>query len=73
MLQRLKDIAAGKLEPTVFDKAFYSHELREAARYRIAGSPFGDPNPLWNDLHTATLKDYGITNEAFDLFHPNCR
>jgi hypothetical protein len=29
MIQRLRDIAAGRLQPTEADLNFYSHELRE--------------------------------------------
>jgi hypothetical protein len=41
-VQRLRDIAAGKLERTQFDLNFYSHELREFVRYRL-GWPTGRP------------------------------
>ena len=34
MIQRLREIAAGRLEATGADRNFYSHELRESVRYR---------------------------------------
>jgi hypothetical protein len=42
-VQRLRDIAAGRLESTPFDLNFYSHELREFVRYRRLGWPTGQP------------------------------
>ena len=75
-VQRLRDIAAGRLESTPFDLNFYSHELREFVRYRRLGWPTGQPvgeagNILWNNAHTATLKDYGLLNDWRDLYHPS--
>lgn len=81
MVDRLRRIARGEIEATDFDRAFYSHELRESVRYRKRGWRTGQPADemvaydLWNDLHTATLEDYGL--REFDasgrrtLFHPD--
>ncbi|HEY8936092.1 MAG TPA: hypothetical protein VIM65_12760 [Cyclobacteriaceae bacterium] len=37
MIKRLEDIEAGKLQPTDFDKRFYTHELNEFNRYKELG------------------------------------
>lgn len=76
MLGRLTSIAAGDIEPTSYDLNFFTHELDEASRYAQLG--FGpesgvdlgraDMYEVWNDVHTATLEDYGISDA--DLFHP---
>ena len=76
MLDRLTSIAASDMEPTSYDLNFYTHELDEASRYAQLG--FGpesgvdlgnsDMYEVWNDVHTATLEDYGISDA--DLFHP---
>lgn len=76
MLDRLKSIAAGDVKPTSYDLNFYTHELDEADRYAQLG--FGPDSGMdlgssemydvWNDVHTATLEDYGISDS--DLFHP---
>ena len=81
MLDRLKRIEAGELEATDFDRAFYTHELRELELYRDAGFPTGQPldadqaYDLWDQLHTRALEDYGLTRtEALEaLFHPEVR
>lgn len=76
MLDRLTSIAAGDMEPTSYDQNFYTHELDEAGRYAQLG--FGPESgadlgtsemyDVWNDVHTAALEDYGISDA--DLFHP---
>ena len=76
MLDRLTSVAAGDVEPTSYDLNFFTHELDEASRYAKLG--FGpesgvdlgsaDMYEVWNDVHTATLEDYGISDA--DLFHP---
>ncbi|MGB3410981.1 MAG: RHS repeat-associated core domain-containing protein [Microthrixaceae bacterium] len=79
MLGRLRQISAGGLDPTEYDRAFYTHELRELVRYRRAGFPSGQPRvgnyELWDALHTATLRDYGITRAGAPaaLYHPSVR
>lgn len=76
MLDRLTSIAAGDMEPTSYDLNFYTHELDEAGRYAelgfgpesgvdLGGSEMYD---VWNDVHTAALEDYGISDA--DLFYP---
>jgi hypothetical protein len=66
MLQRLRDIVAGRVRWTSFDLNFYTHELREFVRYRRLGWQTGQPpDPdmaysLWNHTHTAALEDYGL-------------
>ncbi len=77
MIQRLRGIAAGTLEPTPADLNFYAHELREFVRYRRSGWQSGVPNDfdlrhaLWDNTHTATLEDYGIRGALQDLYHPD--
>jgi hypothetical protein len=76
MLDRLTSIAAGDMEPTSYDQNFYTHELDEAGRYAQLG--FGPESgadlgtsemyDVWNNVHTAALEDYGISDA--DLFHP---
>jgi hypothetical protein len=76
MLNRLTSIAAGDMEPTSYDLNFYTHELDEAGRYAQlgygpeSGADLGSPKmyPVWNDVHTAALEDYGISGA--DLFYP---
>ena len=77
-LQRLRDIAAGKLEPTQADLNNYTHELRESLRYQRLGYSAGQQPTaqdaayqLWNNLHTATLEDYGFKEGPGVLYHPS--
>jgi len=75
MIDRLQQIAAGKLEATPQDLNFYTHELREFERYKALGFETGVPKDpdaahrLWNNTHTATLEDYELTDK--DLYHPS--
>ena len=77
MLERLREITAGRLQPTEADLNFYAHELREFVRYRRQGFPTsaGDDYDLWNNAHTAALEDYGLKELDADgnrnLFHPD--
>jgi uncharacterized Zn-binding protein involved in type VI secretion len=77
MVQRLRDIEAGKIEATKTDQNFYSHELRESVRYRNSGWPKGQPTSVdeayevWNNAHTATLEDYGLKEGPGALYHPD--
>ena len=76
MLDRLTSIVAADMEPTSYDRNFYTHELDEAGRYAKlgfgpeSGEDLGDPElyEVWNDVHTAALEDYGI--RGADLFYP---
>lgn len=78
-IQRLRDIAAGKLEPTEADLNFYGHELRESVRYGKLGYKTGKPTDpdaadrLWNNAHTATLEDYGLKEGEGVLYHPSVK
>ena len=75
MLERLRRIADGKIRATKQDLNFYAHELREFARYRKLGfeSGRGADFELWNNLHTATLEDYGLREKddkgGYSLYH----
>jgi len=77
MVQRLRDIAARKLQPTQADLNFYSHELRESIRYKRLGFPNGQPldadaaYDFWNNAHTATLEDYLLNEGHGVLYHPS--
>ncbi len=77
MVNRLRDIARGEIEPTQYDLNYYSHELRESVRYRRQGFPTGagDDYELWNNAHTATLQDYGLreldAKRNRNRFHPD--
>ena len=79
MVQRLRDIADGKLQPTAWDENFYTHELREFVRYRRLGWPDGEPadgdaaRVIWNNTHTATLEEYALRGRVEDLYHPHWR
>ena len=76
MLDRLTSIASGAMKPTSYDLNFFTHELDEAGRYAQLG--FGPESgvdlgssemyEVWNDVHTAALEDYGISDAG--LFHP---
>jgi hypothetical protein len=76
MLDRLTSIASGAMKPTSYDRNFFTHELDEAGRYAQLG--FGPESGIdlgssemyevWNDVHTAALEDYGISDAG--LFHP---
>jgi hypothetical protein len=75
MLSRLSAIAADEMEPTRYDLNFYTHEQREAERYEQLGygseADLGasDMYDVWNNVHTAALEDYGISDR--DLYHPD--
>lgn len=79
MLDRLRRISAGQLDPTDFDRAFYTHELRELQLYRQAGFRTGEPSvgayELWDELHTRALQDYGFTRAQGPsvLYEPGVR
>jgi uncharacterized Zn-binding protein involved in type VI secretion len=77
MADRLDRIAKGELEPTDFDRRYYTHELRELQRYRNQGIA-DDVDPgydVWNDAHTATLEDFKISERDASgnstLYHPD--
>ena len=75
-INRLSDIVSGRITATEEDLNFYTHELREYVRYRKLNYRTGvpgnsdDAHKLWNDTHTATLEDYGISNSD-ELYHPS--
>jgi hypothetical protein len=75
MIQRLRDIASGKLKMTQTDLNFYTHELREFVRYRRLGWVSGQPSDpddayrLWNNAHSAALEDYGLREGPGILYH----
>lgn len=76
MLDRLTSIADGHMEPTSYDRNFYTHELDEAGRYAQlgfgpeSGTDLGSSEmyDVWNNVHTASLEDYGVSGA--DLFFP---
>jgi hypothetical protein len=79
MLDRLTSITSGETEPTIYDQNFYTHELQEASRYANIGYGPGsaadlgssDMYDVWNNVHTASLEDYGINDD--DLFYPGVK
>jgi len=79
MLARLQAIAAGTAASTPYDLHFYAHELRESERYAALGYPVEQPVSLdeayrlWNNVHTATLEEYGVRNERRELYHPDAQ
>ena len=74
MIDRLRRISCGELQPIAQDLNFYTHELRESVRYKRIGHRSGDPGyDVWNTAHTATLEDYGLSEltRPHPLFHPS--
>ncbi len=74
MIDRLEKILHGKVASTDRDKRFYTHEVRELERYRRLGIA-DDVNPdddseTWNNTHTATLEDYGLSSDIELLYTP---
>jgi hypothetical protein len=76
-IARLKQISSGKLEASIEDLNFYTHELREYTRYRKLDYEKGVPSVedeatrLWNNTHTSTLEDYGLRDSQ--LYHPSTK
>lgn len=61
MVDRLRKIVAGELDPTEYDYKFYTHELREYSRFRAGGFEEGlSPDDFYQTQHGATLEDYDI-------------
>jgi hypothetical protein len=77
MIQRLRQIADGKIIPEPVDLRYYTHEIREYVRYRrlewTTGLPTNDDlaSNLWNNAHTATLEDYRLHEGPGVLYHPD--
>jgi hypothetical protein len=75
MVERLRVIANRRRGPTPADRNFYAHELREYVRYRKLGYESGEPfhpdaaRELWNNVHTATLEEYGLQEGPGVLYH----
>ena len=70
MINRLNHIKNGQIQPTDFDKRFYTHELEEFNRFQNKGIPNGvnDEN-FYQNAHTASLESYSI-NEAVEKIYP---
>ncbi len=67
MIQRLRNIADGKMPASQVDLNYFTHELREGFRYKKLGIPNGqqpvDPEEarrIWNNTHTATLEEFAV-------------
>lgn len=72
MLDRLNQIKNGQLQPTDFDKRFYTHELEELARYQNKGIPNGTNDPdFYYNAHTASLESYSVNEVVEKLYPPN--
>ncbi|MDV7391148.1 hypothetical protein RZS08_07340, partial [Arthrospira platensis SPKY1] len=70
MINRLNQIKNGQIQPTDFDKRFYTHELEEFNRFQNKGIPNGvnDEN-FYQNAHTASLESYSV-NEAVEKIYP---
>jgi len=70
MIERLEAILAGALQASDTDKRFYTHEIRELARYRNLGIADGAEagREAWNNTHTATLEDF-LLADVQSLFY----
>lgn len=55
MIERLEAIQKDELEVTATDKAFLTHEMREAELM--------SEGKAYNEAHAQTCKEYGITAE----------
>lgn len=67
MIKRLDAILERKLEMTDTDRRFYAYSLRMMERFRAMGFaddyiPKSNPS-LWNNLHTATLEDFKLSDD----------
>lgn len=68
MIDRLERILRGEISVTDIDKRFYTHEIRELARYRALGVPDGKEGDVWNNAHTAALEDYKINENRDPMY-----
>lgn len=68
MIDRLGKILRGEISITDIDKRFYTHEIRELARYRALGVPDSTEGNVWNNAHTATLEDYKINENRDPMY-----
>ncbi len=74
MIARLKKIISNEIEPTDFDKRFFTHELQELQRYENIGVPEGvAPEEVWHNTHAATLEDYQIHETTDPLYDPSVK
>jgi hypothetical protein len=79
MVDRLRGLLWGELHPTDWDRYFYSHELREFARYRRLGWREGVPpgdaaTDLWRQAHCAILEEYALPLHCQDvLYRPDAQ
>jgi hypothetical protein len=72
MVDRLRKVSRGELTATRQDLEFYAHELREKVLYRQANIPNGQLGPyeIGSAAHARALKEYGLTNDPNELYHP---
>ncbi|WP_333821370.1 hypothetical protein [Ohtaekwangia sp.] len=71
-IQRLKDIQAGKIQVTDFDKRFYTHELNEYQRFKelkVADDVYD--GRYYEHAHAAALEEYGINERIETIYHPS--
>ena len=70
MIDRLNQIKNGQIQPTDFDKRFYTHELEEFNRFQNKGIANGvNDEDFYQNAHTASLESYSI-NEAVEKIYP---
>jgi len=73
MIERLERIERGEIEPTDYDKRYYTHEIREYERFGEIGIPDNqrDTYEDWNNAHSATLEDYKVNDIDQPIYHPD--
>lgn len=72
MLNRLNQIKNGQLQPTDFDKRFYTHELDEFARFQNKGIPNGTlDEAFYQNAHTASSESYSINETVLKIYPPD--
>ena len=72
MINRLNQIKNGQIQPTDFDKRFYTHELEEFARFQNKGIPNGTlDEAFYQNAHTASLESYSINETVLKIYPPD--
>lgn len=73
MIQRLEDIAAGRIQPTQTDLNFYIHELREGLRFdrlQLRSKTPINPQRVWESIHRPTVAEFGLRGRKSDFYLP---
>jgi len=73
MIDRLKQITLGEIQPTQTDLNFYTHKLREGLRFDRLQSrsklPL-DAKSLWELIHRPTVSEFGLVGKKVDFYLP---